>query len=90
MFLGSSDVASQCPFVIQAEQALSTLKQHMTAHIARESQFRRMYGEWQENWLSRAEVLRQQMGELEARLAPWMPREDGLRLAVHSRTEDVA
>ncbi|MBS0202452.1 MAG: hypothetical protein JSS49_06090 [Planctomycetes bacterium] len=89
MSFPSTEAAEQSPFVLRAERALQSLKQNVTDHVARESRLRRVYGEWQETWLSRAEQLRQQISELEARLAPWMPRGESVRLAVVSRNEEA-
>ncbi len=89
MSFSPSPAVEQSPFVIRAEQALRALKQNVTNHIDRESRLCRVFGEWQETWLSRAEQLRQQVSELEARLAPWMPRGESLRLAVVSRTDET-
>ena len=84
-----SDTAEPSPFVVRAELALRNLKQHVTTHMNRESRLCRVYGEWQETWLSRAEQLRMQCNELEARLAPWMPRGETPRLSVVSRTDET-
>lgn len=89
MSVRSTEAIEQSPFVIRAEQALRSLHQNVTDHVARESRLRRVYGEWHETWLSRAEQLRQQISELEARLAPWMPRGESVRLAVVSRGEET-
>jgi hypothetical protein len=88
MSFGPSELANQSPFVVRAELALKDLKDRVTAHIHRESQIRRIYAEWQENLLSQTDQLRRHVAELEARLAPWIPRGDSLRLAVVSRTDD--
>ena len=79
----------QSPFVERAELALRMLKQNVTDHIDRESRLCRVYGDWHQSLMSRAEQLRQQVSELEARLAPWMPRGESLRLAVVSRADDT-
>jgi len=89
MSFSPSQAVEQSPFVIRAEEALRTLKQNVTNHIDRESRLCRIFGEWQETWLSRAEQLRHQVSELESRLAPWMPRGETLRLAAVSRTEET-
>jgi hypothetical protein len=89
MSVSLSEPTQQSPFVIRAEEALRTLKQRVTNHIDRESRLCRVYGEWQETCLTRAEQLRQQFGELEARLAPWMPRGESPRLAVVTRAEET-
>lgn len=90
MSFGSSELSEQSPFVIRAELALKALKDGVNAHIARETHVRRVYSEWQQGLLLRTDRLRQQIAELEARLAPWMPRGESLRLAVVSRTEENA
>ena len=51
-----SDTAEPSPFVVRAELALRNLKQHVTTHMDRESRLCRVYGEWQETWLSRGAV----------------------------------
>jgi hypothetical protein len=88
MSVGPSEIADDSPFVVRAELALKALKNRVTAHMDRESQIRRIYGEWQENLLSRSDRLRQQVAELEARLSPWIPRGESLRLAVISRSDE--
>ena len=89
MSFSPSDLADPSPFVVRAEQALRALKQNVATHADRESRLCRVYGEWQETWLSRAEQLRQQCRELEARLAPWMPRSESPRLTVVSRSDEM-
>lgn len=79
----------ESPFVARAEQALRTLQGHIMTHTDRETNLRRMCGELQETWLSRIDQLRQQVNELEARLAPWMPRGDAFRLAVVAQNEET-
>ena len=61
MSLTASDSVTQSPFVIRAEMALRALKNDVINHIDRESRLCRFYGQWHENWLSRAEQLRQQV-----------------------------
>jgi BMFP domain-containing protein YqiC len=90
MPLYPGDAVPQSPFIERAELALRDLKQRVMTHLDRESHLRSMYAEWQTTWLSRADELRQQIAELEARLAPWIPRDDSLRLAVVSRSDDAA
>lgn len=82
-----NESGAESPFVIRAEMALRSLKQTVTSHIDRETRLCHVYGEWQETCLTRTEQLRQQVAELQARLAPWMPRGESPRLAVVSRTE---
>lgn len=89
MSLTASDAVIQSPFAIRAEMALRALKKDVTNHIDKESRLCRFYGQWHENWLSRAEQLRQQVNELEARLAPWLPRDESLRLTVVTRSEEA-
>jgi hypothetical protein len=89
MSFSLSDAAGPSPFVVRAELALRSLKQRVTTHADRESRLCRMYGEWQETWLSRAEQLRRQCNELEARLSPWMPRLESPRLAVVEHADDA-
>jgi hypothetical protein len=85
----TSDAVEESPFVVRAEQALRTLQGHIMTHSNRESNLRRMCGELQETWLSRINQLRQQVNELEARLAPWMPHGESLRLAVVAQHDDT-
>lgn len=82
MSFSPTEAAESSPFVVRAEHALQALKQHVVAHLNRETQLRLTYGELHETWLSRAELLRQQICELEARLAPWIRHEEVPRLAV--------
>lgn len=84
----TSEAVEESPFVVRAELALQALKHHVTAHVDRESRLCHVYGKWQETWLSRTDQLRQQVSELEARLTPWMPRGDSVRLTVVSRSEE--
>lgn len=88
MSFSRSEAAESSPFVVRAELALQALKQHVLTHLNRESQLRRAYSDLHDSWLSRVESLRQQINELEARLAPWIPREEVPRLAVVSRVEE--
>lgn len=88
MSLTASDSVAPSPFVVRAELALRALKNDVTNHIDKESRLCRFYGQWHENWMSRAEQLRQQVNELEARLAPWLPRDESLRLSVVTRNEE--
>lgn len=89
MSIGLTEIENPSPFVARAEQALKALKYRVTAHVDRETQIRRYYSEWQENLLMRSDQLRQQIAELEARMAPWIPRVDSLRLTVVSRSEEL-
>jgi hypothetical protein len=77
----------QTPFQVRAELALRTLRDRIMSHVARETLVRRACTEWQENLLTRTDLLRQQIQELEARLSPWMRRQD-LKLSVVSQSED--
>ena len=90
MTFDSSDSSPQSAQVIRAEQALVTLKQRVVSHASQQSRLKRFYREWQQNWLCQAEHLRQQMDELESRLAPWMPREESPRLSLVSHSEEAA
>ena len=90
MMFDSSDSSHPSAQVIRAEQALVTLKQRVTSHANRQSRLKRFYREWQQNWICQTEHLRQQMDELESRLAPWMPREEPPRLSVVCHTEEAA
>lgn len=82
------ETAVNAPFMDQAERALRSLKEHVTAHVDREARLCRVYGQWQETWLNRADELRQQFMELEVRLSPWISRLDGPRLGVVSQRDD--
>lgn len=85
----SSD--SHFPNVRLIEQALKTLKQSVESHLEQETRLERLCRGWQQNWLSQCEQLHTRIDRLEAQLAPWMTnREEGPRLAVVSRHEDVA
>ena len=88
MSFGPNQFATESPFVIRAELALKALKERVTTHADREMQIRRIYGEWQENLLSRTDRLRMQVAELEARLAPWIPRGESLRLAIVPQADE--
>ena len=89
MSFSPAEVVESSPFVVRAENALNALKSHVLSHVARESQLRRACLELHEAWQSQADHLRQQIGELEARLAPWIPRDEAPRLAVISRTDEL-
>jgi len=86
MSFGPNQFATESPFVIRAELALKALKERVTTHADREMQIRRIYGE--ENLLSRTDRLRMQVAELEARLAPWIPRGESLRLAIVPQADE--
>lgn len=83
------DAVDESPFVLRAEHALRVLKDRVTTHMDRETNLRHMYGELQETWLTRINQLRQQVNELEARVTPWMPRGESLRLAVVAHNDDA-
>jgi len=85
----SSDSSASSAQVIQAEQALVTLKQRVATHTNQQTRLKRFYREWQQNWLCQAESLRRQMDELESRLAPWMPRNDVPRFSVVGQSEEA-
>lgn len=89
MSFSPTEVTEPSPFVVRAELALQALKQRVVTHLDRESQLRRACVELQDTWLSRVESLRQQISEVEARLAPWIPRDEAPRLAVVSRVEEL-
>ena len=90
MFFNSSDSPHASPEVLRAEQALLTLRHRVTLHADQQSRLKRFYRDWQQNWLNRAEHLRAQMNELEARITPWLPRDESPRLSVMTTVEEAA
>ncbi len=90
MLSDSSDSNLVAPEVLRAEQALLTLRLRVTKHADQQSRLKQFYRDWQENWLHRAEYLHEQMNELEARISPWLPREESPRLSVLTVMEEAA
>lgn len=83
------EAGEQSPFVARAERALRSLKQSVATNVDRESRLCHVYGEWQETCLTLTEQLHQQIAELQARLAPWLPRGETPRLSVVDRAEEM-
>ena len=90
MLFDSSDSNPTSPEVLRAEYALLTLRRCVTSHADQQSRLKQFYRDWQQNWLDRTEHLREQMSELEARIAPWLPRHESPRLSVMTPLEEAA
>ena len=90
MLLDSMDSTSASSEIQRAEEALLTLRHRVAAHANQQSRLRQFYWDWQQNWQHRTEHLRGQMNELEARIAPWLPREQSPRLSVLTPLDEAA
>ena len=91
MLQSSDSEFSSFPKFRLIEEAMSSLKKSVSAHLECETRLERLYLGWQQKWLSQFNQLRMQIETLEARISPWMSDPaDGPRLAVVSHHEDVA
>ncbi len=90
MLFESSDSTMVSPDVLRAEEALLTLRHRVTSHVDQQTRLNQFCRDWQQNSLQRTEHLREQVNELEARISPWLPREQSPRLSVMTPIEDAA
>ncbi len=90
MLFDSIDSTGVSSEVRRAEEALLTLRHRVTSHVEQQTRLKQFCRDWQQDRLYRTEHLREQMNELEARIAPWLPREQSPRLSVMTPREDAA
>jgi hypothetical protein len=76
--------------VLRAEQALFKLRRRAILQSHQRRQLTEFYRDWKQNWLDRSQQLCEQIGELEARVSPWLSISIRPQLSVMSPHEDAA
>lgn len=74
----------------QAELALLTLKKQVLVHSEQRSRLDQLQRDWHLEFVNRSEQIRHQIDQLQARLAPWIPRDSKPVLGVVSFGEEAA